>query len=84
MSRKEKLVAKLKGRPKDFRWNELETLLKALGYIELNRGKTGGSRRRFAHNTAALIIIHKPHPGNELKAYQIDLIVETLTQEGLI
>jgi hypothetical protein len=49
-----------------------------------NWGKTGGSRRRFAHSTAAMISLHKPHPGNELKAYQVELVLETLIQEGLI
>lgn len=84
MSRKDKLSAKLKRQPKDFTWNELVTLLKALGYRELKRGKTVGSRRRFVHETAALISLHEPHPGNELKAYQVDLVLETLTQEDLI
>lgn len=84
MSRKDKLVTKLQRKPKDFTWNELVTLLNALGYRELKRGKTGGSRRRFVHDSAALISLHEPHPGNELKAYQVELILETLTQEDLI
>lgn len=84
MSRTDKLIERLKRKPKDFKWNELVTILNALGYRELTRGKTGGSRRRFAHQTAALIILHEPHPRNELKAYQIELILETLAEEGLI
>lgn len=84
MSRKQKLIAKLKSKPKDFTWNELVTLLKALGYRELRRGSTGGSRRRFAHETAAMISLHRPHPRPELKAYQLDLVLETLVQEELI
>ena len=84
MSRKGKLIEKLKRKPRDFTWNELVTLLKGLGYSEVRRGRAGGSRRRFAHETAAIISIHAPHPGNELKAYQVELVRETLTQEGLI
>ena len=84
MSRTDKLIQRLKGRPKDLTWNELETLLKGLGYTEIKRGKTGGSRRPFAHETAGIISLHKPHPGKELKAYQVELVIDTLTQEGLI
>jgi hypothetical protein len=84
VSRKNKLIQRLKAKPKDFTWDELVTLLKWLGYEEIKRGKTGGARRRFAHSNAAMISLHKPHPGNELKAYQVELVLETLIQEGLI
>ncbi len=43
MTRRDKLVARLKGRPKDFTWDELVKLLEGLGYAEAVRGKTGGS-----------------------------------------
>ncbi len=62
----------------------METLLKGLGYSEIKRGKTGGSRWRFMHEAAGMISRHKPHPGNELKAYQVELVLDTLTREGLI
>ncbi|MBX3144143.1 MAG: type II toxin-antitoxin system HicA family toxin [Trueperaceae bacterium] len=84
MSRKEKLIARLRARPKDFTWRELETLLNCLGYTQVKSGSTGGSRRRFAHATAPPIILHQPHPSNELKAYQVDAVIESLSQEGLI
>jgi len=82
MSRRGKLIERLKRKPRDFTWNELVTVLKGLGYAELKRGKSSGPRRRFVHETAATISIHEPHPGNELKAYQVELVLETLTQEG--
>ncbi len=50
----------------------------------MKRGKTGGSRRRFVHESAGMISLHQPHPGNELKAYQVELVFEALSQEGLI
>lgn len=84
MSRKDKLIARLKGRPKDFTWDELVRLLKVLGYEEAKSAKTGGSRRRFVHDTAAMISLHRPHPRNELKGYQVDLVLDVLTKEGLI
>lgn len=84
MGRREKLVARLKGRPKDFTWDELVRLLEGLGYIEAATGKTGGSRRRFIHETAPTIALHKPHPGNIVKMYVIDDVLRILTEEDLI
>lgn len=84
MGRREKLVARLKGRPKDFTWDELVRLLEGLGYIEATTGKTGGSRRRFIHETAPTIALHKPHPGNIVKMYVIDDVLRILTEEDLI
>ncbi len=84
MSRRDELIEKLKRRPRDFSWHELATLLQGLGYSETRRGRTGGSRRRFVHETGAMISRHQPHPGNEPKAYQVELVLEALSREGLI
>jgi hypothetical protein len=84
MSRRDKLIARLRSRPKDFTWEELVRLLEGLGYIEAKAGKTGGSRRRFVHPSAPLIALHKPHPGNIVKMYVIDDVLRVLTEEGLI
>lgn len=84
MSKRDKLVDRLKSRPKDFTWSELEKLLRGLGYAEAKAGKTGGSRRKFIHETAPVIALHKPHPGEILKTYQVDQVLETLEKEGLI
>ncbi|MBW2004453.1 MAG: type II toxin-antitoxin system HicA family toxin [Deltaproteobacteria bacterium] len=71
-------------RPKDFTWNELTKLFNSLGYKQAKPGKTGGSRRRFVHTTAATIILHKPHPNKILKMYIIDDILEILKQEEML
>lgn len=84
MSKKEKLLAKLLRRPRDFTWNELTNLLQSFGYSEVKTGKTSGSRRRFIHPRAAAITLHKPHPQNTLKRYAIDQIIELLKQEDMI
>jgi predicted RNA binding protein YcfA (HicA-like mRNA interferase family) len=84
MSRRDKLVALFKGRPKDFTWDEMVRLLEGLGYVEAATGKTGGSRRRFVHKTAPTITLHKPHPGNVVKMYVIDDVLRLLNEEGLI
>lgn len=84
MGQKEKLIQKLKTRPKDFTFEEAETLLKYLDYLCLNKGKTSGSRVMFVSEEHGSILLHKPHPQKELKAYQIKQLIETLEQEGLI
>jgi predicted RNA binding protein YcfA (HicA-like mRNA interferase family) len=84
MSRRDKLVARLKSRPKDFTWDELVRLLEGLGYTEAKAGKTGGSRRRFVHPKAPMIALHKPHPGNIVKLYVIDDVLRLLREEGLL
>jgi predicted RNA binding protein YcfA (HicA-like mRNA interferase family) len=84
MGRKEKLIARLKKKPRDLGWDEMTALLKALGYKQTKTGKTGGSRRRLIHPTAPPIILHKPHPDRVLKRYIIDDILEILEREDLL
>lgn len=84
MGRRDKLMARLKSKPKDFTWEELTRLLEGLGYREAAAGKTGGSRRRFLHATAPVIALHKPHPGNIIKMYVIEDVLRILTEEELI
>jgi len=74
----------LKSKPKDFSWDETKSLLTGLGFIEVKKGKTGGSRRRFINSSSLVVTLHKPHPGNILKRYQIEQIIEILSREELI
>lgn len=82
MAKIEKLIAKLLSNPVDFTWEELVKLLRYFGYEELKTGKTGGSRRKYADKNNHIISLHKPHPGNILKHYQIKDIVSALTEIG--
>lgn len=84
MSRRDKLVVRLRGKPKDFTWDELVRLLEGLGYSEAASSKTEGSRRRFLHATAPTIALHKPHPGNIVKMYVIRDVLRVLIEEDLI
>jgi hypothetical protein len=84
MGQKDKLIKKLKSHPKDFTFDEAETLLKYLSYSRSDKGKTSGSRVKFVSATNAPVLLHKPHPRKELLEYQIKQLVETLEQEGLI
>jgi HicA toxin of bacterial toxin-antitoxin, len=84
VTREEKLIKRLLTRPKDFSWDELVTLLSRVGFEESSSGKTGGSRRRFVNTQGIIISLHKPHPRNILKTYQIEQIIEILKEEGYL
>ena len=84
MGQKEKLIQRLKSKPKDFTYDEAEALLKNLGYILSNKGRTSGSRVMFESEEHGDILLHKPHPQKELKAYQIKQLIDILEQEELI
>lgn len=83
MSKKEKLIARLLSIPRNFTYNEAKTLMGILGFEESNKGRTSGSRVEF-FNGEYSVILHKPHPGNELKPYQIRQLIEYLTKNKLI
>ena len=84
MTKKEKLLKRFLSKPKDFTWEELNRLLSGLGFDEVKTGKTSGSRRRFMNSSGVIISIHKPHPRNILKTYQIEQIIDLLKQEKLL
>ena len=84
MGQKEKLIQRLKAKPKNFTFDEAESLLVYLGYARANKGKTSGSRVMFTSDAHASILLHKPHPQKELKTYQVKQLIEVLEQEGLI
>lgn len=83
MSRKEKLIARLKGNPKDFTFDEVKTLLMLYGYIMSDCGKTSGSRVKFTRGKKKFRL-HKPHPRKVLLEYQVKELLTELIQEGLI
>jgi len=84
MSRTDKLILRLLSIPRDFTWEELTKLLGLFGFVELKKGKTGGSRRKFADDKKNVIILHKPHPGNIVKEYAIRQIITQLKDKGYI
>ncbi len=63
----------------------MSRLLKGFGYKEMKTGKTAGSRVAFISNKNSHIIrLHRPHPGNIMKKYQMDLVEEALRAKGMI
>jgi hypothetical protein len=85
MSSHEKLLERFLRLPKDFTWSELKSLLRKYGYIQSNKGKTSGSRVRFEKEDSDIKLdLHKPHPQDILKPYQLKDTLEFLTRIGVI
>ena len=86
MAQIEKLIERLKTLPgpNNITWQELIKVLSFFGYTELKKGKTGGSRRKFADAEKNVISLHKPHPAEILKQYQIREVVDHLKEKGKI
>ena len=84
MGKKDKLIQRLKAKPKDFTFDEAESLLNFFDYERSDKGRTSGSRVCFKSSKHPPIMLHKPHPRKELKEYQIKDLIEKLESEGLI
>lgn len=80
MSKKEKILERLKAKPKNFTYHEVKTLLQYYGFYEDSKGKTSGSRVKFIHKEKKVSIqMHKPHnSGDVLKMYQILDIINAI------
>jgi hypothetical protein len=83
MSRRDKLRQRFLSKPTDFNCDEMRRLLKDFGYEEKRTGKTAGSRLAYIHKESGHIIrLHRPHPRNVMKRYQLDLVEEALKAKG--
>ena len=85
MSSHEKLLERFLRRPKDFTWDELRRLLKKYGYYQNDKGKTSGSRVKFENEDSEICLdLHKPHPKDILKPYQVADVLEFLNKIEVI
>ena len=84
MGQKDKLIEHLKSKPKDFTFDDAETLLKYFDFKSSNKGKTSGSRIAFANDKKDYIRMHKPDPRKILKAYQVQNLISDLKERDLI
>ena len=84
LGQKEKLIERLKSKPKDFTFDDAESLLRCFSYHRSNKGRTSGSRVMFISEDHLPILLHKPHPRKELLEYQVKQLIEVLEQEGLL
>ncbi len=83
MGKIDNLIKKLctKPTPADFRYSELCSVMAHFGYVLSNKGATSGSRVKFYHpETKAVIMLHKPHPGDEMVKASVREVVEFLKE----
>lgn len=79
-----KIISKFKSNSKNITFNETERVLKYVGYLKDNKGKTSGSRIRFFKSSSENLLLHRPHPRNTLLSYQVKEVSEILKKEGLL
>jgi len=85
MSKYDKVLLKLLNRSSTITYQEIKYLLGKLGYKEIQKGKTSGSRVAFiSKESKGIISLHRPHPGNELKDYVKKEIISELKDKKLI
>lgn len=87
MSKVENLIAKLCSTPTpaDFRYSDVKKIMASFGYVESTKGATSGSRVKFYHpQTGASIMLHKPHPGDQMVRGSVRNVVEFLKSHGHI
>jgi predicted RNA binding protein YcfA (HicA-like mRNA interferase family) len=85
MTKKNKLIDRFKKLPKDFEFDEVDSMLKGLGFESSTKGKTSGSRMAYLHKKEQCIIrIHKPHPGNIIGPATLKDIYNTLKENDFI
>ena len=83
MSQIDKLKKRILSIPADFKYSEAKRLLCSLGYNEYTKGKTSGSRVMFFRQSDGdIIMLHKPHPGDEMKKSCVREVVEHLKVKG--
>ena len=79
MSKKKKIIDRLYSRPSDFTYDEARALLGLCGFSEDNKGRTSGSRVMFINKARDVNFrLHKPHPSNVLKDYQIKELLDII------
>lgn len=85
MTREEKLKKRILQLPKDFTFEELETLLYQLGFEKDNKGKTSGSRVKFFNKDKRIqYLAHKPHPKSIIKEKALKDFVDFLEENKLL
>ena len=80
MAKRDKALRRFAGTQGPFTWKEVAAVLKALGF---SCDEAQGSRVLFSRGGID-VILHRPHPGNEVKAYVVRQLKEKLRAENLI
>ena len=83
MTKADKAKARIQSVPKDYTYTEARQLLKQLGFIEYQKGKTSGSRVLFYRESDNIkILLHKPHPGDVMSVATTRDLYEKLIELG--
>ncbi|MBD5513641.1 MAG: type II toxin-antitoxin system HicA family toxin [Lachnospiraceae bacterium] len=83
MSKYEKAKERILQKPADYTYTEAKYLLGKIGFEERNKGKTSGSRVCFfREEDKAVILLHKPHPGDEMNRGAVSDLVDYLKDIG--
>ncbi|EIC30096.1 MULTISPECIES: type II toxin-antitoxin system HicA family toxin [Methylomicrobium] len=61
-------------------WNDVEHLLKKLGYQKID--KKGSAVEFWNESKKSSILLHRPHPGNTIKTYTKKDIIEQIKKAG--
>lgn len=85
MSKLDKAKARILSKPKDYTYTEAKYLLNKLGFREFCKGKTSGSRVAFYRESdGKTILLHKPHPGDEMDIAAVKDLLHYLEELGEI
>ena len=83
MRKLDKAKERILSKPKDYTYTEARYLLSKLGFDEFNQGKTSGSSVRFYRKSDnRVVLLHKPHPQDEMDAGAVKDLVEFLKELG--
>lgn len=83
MSRFSKAKDRILLLPADYTYSEAKFLLSQLGFKEYTKGKTSGSRVKFFRESdQRIILLHKPHPGDEMSIGAVKGLVSCLKKLG--
>ena len=82
-AKEEKQKTRLLSVPSDYTFTEAKALLYRLGFELRNKGKTSGSRVLFYRsNDSMKILLHKPHPGDEMSQAAVRQLKQQLLDSG--
>ena len=83
MTRVEKLARQLMARPRTFRFDDAVRVMAWYGFDLDEKGKTSGSRMRFyREDDGRMMLMHIPHPGDELRSAAVRELASFLREAG--
>lgn len=83
MSKKDKLIAKLLNDATVLTFNEADRVLKQHGFF-IEQSDGSGMKYIYKNDESIFLILHRPHPGNEIKNYTKKRIICVLKKVGVV